>query len=188
MSKINKVLLCIVGLFIGALTVNAQTITVQASKTIGEEFSPQNIVDGDLSTKWITDEKESAWIIVDLEKETEIFNVWIFFDTRWPKAFDILYSTNNQSWTSIYAKGARKKNMNSYNAVQLISPKEKVSARYLKIACTSPATERGIGICELKLNGKMLGDFSLAAAKAKHQNEPMWNTKLSGAERANDVL
>ncbi len=55
MRKINKVLLSIIGLWVlGTLTVNAQTITVQASKTISKEFSPQNIVDGDLSTKWIS--------------------------------------------------------------------------------------------------------------------------------------
>jgi hypothetical protein len=51
MRKINKVLLSIIGLWVlGTLIVNAQTIIVQASKTISKEFSPQNIVDGNLST------------------------------------------------------------------------------------------------------------------------------------------
>ncbi len=34
----------------------------------------------------------------------------------------------------------------------------------------------------------MLGNFSLSAAKEQHQNEPMWNPKLSGIERAKDLL
>ena len=169
------------------ITIQLMAVTVESSKTIGKEFSPQNIVDGDLSTKWITDEKESAWIIVDLEKETEISNVWIYFDSRWPKEFDVLYSTDKKNWTSVYTKGM-KKNINIFNIVQPIILKEKVIARYLKIDCRKAATDWGIGICEVKVNGQILGDFSLASAKEKHQNEPMWNTKLSAVERTNDVL
>ena len=187
MKKSITTLLSLIALFLLSTSIQVKAATVETSKTIGKEFSPQNIVDGDLSTKWISDEKENAWVIVDLEKETAISNVWIYFDSRWPKEFDLLYSTDKESWISVYTKGA-KKSINIFKIVQPIILKEGVNARYLKIACTTAATNRGFGICELKVNGKMLGDFSLASAKEKYQNEPMWNTKLSAAERANDVL
>ena len=145
MREINKVLWRIVALFIGTLSIYAQTIIVQASKTIGKEFSPQNIVDGDLSTKWIADEKTGAWAIIDLGKEIQISDVWVYFDSRWPKEYDVFYSKDKGSWTSVYSIGA-KKSINIFKIVQPITLKEKVMARYLKIDCRNAATERARGL------------------------------------------
>ena len=166
---------------------HALPVSVEVSKTVSAEFAPQNAVDGDLSTKWISDEKADAWVIVDLGQETKISNVWIYFDSRWPKEFDVLYSTDKGSWTSVYTKGA-KKSINIFKIIQPLVLQEEVSARYLKIACSKPATGRGVGICEVKVNGQMLGGFSLAAAREKVKNEPMWNTGLAPEQRADDVL
>lgn len=186
-------ILSLVGVFMLCALVKAATVSdhavypsVEASKTVGKEFSPQNIVDGDLSTKWISDEKANAWVIIDLGEETVISNVWIYFDTLWPKEFDVFYSNDKSSWTSIYKKGM-KNQITIFKLVQPINLNENVSARYLKIVCIK-GDDRGFGICEVKVNGRMLGGFSLAAAKEKHKNEPMWDTGLSPEQRAEDVL
>ncbi len=187
MKKSINIRLRIVVLLMLSTSLQVKAATVEASKTIGKELSPENIVDGDLSTKWITDEKESAWVIVDLEKETEISNVCIYFDTRWPKAYKVLYSNDKSTWNAI-PLNAKQGSIKMNSLVQYIILSEKTNARYLKIECGKAATSSGFGICEMKVNGQLLGDFSLSAAKEKHQNEPMWNTKLSAAERAKDLL
>ncbi|MEI7850927.1 MAG: glycoside hydrolase family 3 C-terminal domain-containing protein [Kiritimatiellales bacterium] len=164
-----------------------ETLHIRIGETGNAEFAPQNIVDGDLSTKWISDEKTNAWVIIDLGKETSISNVWIYFDSRSPKDYDLLYSSDKSSWASVYQKGM-KKSINIFKIVQPIVLKEPVTARYLKIVCVEQEDNRGFGICEVKVNGRMLGDFSLAAAKEKYKNEPMWNAGLSPERRAEDVL
>jgi hypothetical protein len=114
-SKIKFLILLAVFSF--STTIQVMAVTVETSKTIASEFSPKNMVDGDLSTKWISDEKENAWGMIDLGNETAISNVWVYFDSRWPKEFDVLFSTDKESWTSVYTKGA-KKSINIFKIVQ----------------------------------------------------------------------
>lgn len=182
----------IIGLIVAGMATGAWAAvppSVEASKTVGEEFAPQNIVDGDLSTKWISDEKSGAWVIIDLGQETKISSVSVYFDTRYPKEFDVLYSSDKNSWASVYGKMDKSKKGNSLNrTIQARNLEQAVSARYLKISCIQAGSQRGFGICEVKVNGQMLGGFSLAAAKEKHKNEPMWNTALAAEQRADDVL
>lgn len=53
---------------LSTLLVSAQGVSVEASKSLSNEFSPQNIVDGDLSSKWITDENNGGWVLLDFGK------------------------------------------------------------------------------------------------------------------------
>ena len=156
------------------------TPLVEVSKTLAKEMGPQNIVDGDLSSKWITDEAEGAWVLLDLLSTKKIEKIKIYLDTRHSTDYELFYSLDKKSWSPLpiaKVKGG---------IVPNIYIEGDVDARYLKIEVNKNKTARGFGICEIEVNGELFGDFSLIACKKKHKNEPMWNTKLSPRERAED--
>ncbi len=171
-----SLIVCVAPLWAGS------TPLVEVSKTLTEDLVAQNIVDGDLSSKWMTDEEAGAWVVIDLKKPTTVKTIKIHMDTRYSRNWDLLYSMDKKNWKPL---PIIKKSKNG--VTPNVKVKGDVEVRYLKIDVKKNATKRGFGICEIAINGKPFGNFSLAANKKKFQNEPMWNTKLSARKRAEDL-
>lgn len=103
-----------------------------------------NMIDGDTLSRWSSKGCDEAFIIVDLQKVYPITTIRILWEASYARNVEVLSSTDEAHWTSIYS------NSNSIGGMQDIAAK--ADARYLKLILKDkPAGKRGFSIYELEV-------------------------------------
>lgn len=177
----------IVTLKSGDVTSNAVTINVVAeganlalgktivSSTEGSQ-DPQNAVDGNEATMWITNQPADAVagdgttfiydaeIVVDLGEEYDVNCVHTYWEGASSADYTVTFSTDNSVWSEpteafTFTDGAGMQNRHDW-----LMQEEAVKARYVKIHSTRAATGYGVKLRELQV----YSNSPLAPAELRH--------------------
>lgn len=64
----------------------------------------ENVVDGDMESRWASNYDDAAWLIVDLGKGQNVNNIKIFWEAAYGKKYKILVSETGEdnSWQEVY--------------------------------------------------------------------------------------
>jgi YD repeat-containing protein len=74
-----------------------------ASSSKSPQLGPENAVDGDPSSFWVSAPGESSWLSVDLGVDRKIRRVRVVFGLEYPLDFIVQASTEGVTWTDVYA-------------------------------------------------------------------------------------
>ena len=120
---------------------------VQASSTENRpDVSPENIVDGDDSTRWSSEFSDPQWISVDLGSDTTINRVVIKWERAYASDYMLQISSDNVRWETVYDT------QSGIGGVQEI-PLKPIAARWVRILARKRATEFGVSLYGLEIYG-----------------------------------
>lgn len=89
--------------------------------------NPKATIDGDLLTRWSSGYTENQWISFDFGKPKSVSKIIIFWEAAYAVDYDILVSSDNQSWRAVKSLKDRKGGMEEIE----FTP---VKTQFLKIA------------------------------------------------------
>jgi endoglucanase Acf2 len=125
------------------LALNKPT-TVSSTENAGTPGSAA--VDGNAGTRWSSAASDPQWIYVDLGATYNVNRVKITWETAYASAYQIQYSTNASTWTTIKTVTGNTTLTNDNTGLS-------GSARYVRIYGTARATGWGYSIWELEVYG-----------------------------------
>ena len=117
-----------------------------ASTTRSSTYVAGKAVDGSTATSWMSSTTSSAqWVRVDLGSSLDISNIKVLWPaTYFAKAFRIETSTNDNDWTQQFLT-------TSGNSTTTSITFATVSARYVRVYCTTHNNSAYYGISELEV-------------------------------------
>lgn len=93
-SAISLDLLIVKPFRFGNFTADATSVEVKA-------FSPDLVVDGDLSTRWASRYSDDQILTIDLKGEELVNGVTVLWEDAFASSYNLNYSTDSINWTSI---------------------------------------------------------------------------------------
>jgi hypothetical protein len=117
---------------------------VTASSVASDRYKPENAVDGDLTTYWSSEFKDSAWLAVDLGGTKRISRVTIRWEAAFAKSFSIQVSTDGQAWTDVYKTDDGKGGVSEIK----FAP---VEVRHVRLNCARRGTQWGNAVYEMQV-------------------------------------
>jgi mannan endo-1,4-beta-mannosidase len=137
----------------GGGTVPANLATnkpVTVSSTEAGANVAANAVDNSYTTRWSSLYADPQWITVDLGANYNVNRVKITWESAYGKNYQIQYSTNNSTWTTVKTVT---------NNTSLVNDNTSLTgtARYVKIYGTARATTYGYSIFALEVYGSPAG-------------------------------
>ncbi|MCK9554796.1 discoidin domain-containing protein [bacterium] len=115
-------------------------------KVSSGDAEPLNIMDGDFTTCWNSEDGDSEWVEIDLKKEKGLGGFEIKWGESYPKSYKIQVSRNGEDWKTVFETSR------SNGGRDLIYIDE-TDARHIKILCENSAGNK-FSLCELTLKGK----------------------------------
>jgi hypothetical protein len=64
-------------------------------------FDAKNVLDNDLSTRWSSAPADSAWLMIDLQKQYTIKKIVLEWESSFAKVYNITGSQNGRTWSPI---------------------------------------------------------------------------------------
>ena len=121
-------------------------IKVTASSFGDATLSPDNVMDGNMATRWSSKFSDQEWLEIDLGEVREISGLTLFWETAYAASYEVLVSADDKDWKSVYKqdKGAGGNEEVSF---------EKTAARYIKLVLKKRATKWGYSLFEISING-----------------------------------
>lgn len=107
---------------------------------------PENILDGDQKTKWISKSSKKEWIKIDLQKIKTFGGLFLYWDEDYAKCYEIKISLDNKDWETVYST----KNGNGDKDKIYF---DKVSARFIKINFIKSANKKSYALKEVEIKG-----------------------------------
>lgn len=128
--------------------------TVVVSSTEGGQ--PENITDGDNSTRWASKSSNKEWIYVDLGSEETVNAVNMNWEAAYAKAFKIQVSTDAVTWKDVYStkEGCEGKMRADFDDVK---------ARYVKIQGVERGSWWGYSLWDFEVFGEKTTSNELSA-------------------------
>ena len=125
----------------------AQGKPVRASSTYieeGNDYRPENAVDGFPDTRWSSEFSDPQWLAVDLGVPTQISRVVLDWETACAQSYAIQVSTDGTTWTDVYTTTSGKGGTEDIK----FAP---TSARWVRLYGTKRATRFGYSLWEMRL-------------------------------------
>ncbi|MFP4016166.1 MAG: glycosyl hydrolase [Halanaerobiales bacterium] len=112
-------------------------------------FSPENINDGKNNTRWVSENGDEQWVIIDLEKERMVERVMLSWGEIYAETFAIEVSTDKRQWREVY------KEDNGDGGISIIrfDPAE---AQYIKLKLIESAENNGFSINQMTVFGSKI--------------------------------
>jgi len=109
-----------------------------------KQFPASNAVDGKLDTRWASEHSSPQWIMVDLEKPTEVTGLEVVWENAFAKSFFVETSVDGKDWNQVFSTKS------GYGEEPPISfaPHQ---ARYVRLTGTVAGSRWGFSIWELKI-------------------------------------
>lgn len=106
-------------------------------------FPPVNLTDGDPGTRWSSGDGREGVVTVDLGAAKRIAAVKILWEVAFAKTYEIAVSEDGKDWRKVFTgEGKQGDTLASFDPV---------SARYVRVTGTKPATGYGYSIWELEV-------------------------------------
>jgi hypothetical protein len=112
----------------------------------GDASQVSNIMDGDISTCWSTNDKGNQWVAIDLKEIKPAGGFHIRWGKNYAQNYEILTSTDNNSWRKVF----KSEKTNGGKDLIYIDP---VALRFIKIKMDKPVGN-GYELCEIFIKGK----------------------------------
>jgi beta-galactosidase len=125
----------------------AQGKPVQASSTYvepGNDYRPENAVNGLPDTRWSSEFSDPQWLAVDLGVTTQISRVVLDWETACAQSYVIQVSTDGSAWTDVYTTTSGKGGTEQIK----FAP---TSARWVRFYGTKRATIFGYSLWEFRV-------------------------------------
>ncbi|MCI9127230.1 MAG: discoidin domain-containing protein [Eubacterium sp.] len=119
--------------------------------SVKDSYDARYAVDGNSSTKWVSEDKESQWFIVDLGAVYYVSTIQLNWGEEYPNKYTVSWSGND--WTfhdAIYwggESGGRPGESTHYMYNRPI--------RYVKVQCNIRGTDKGISLYDFKVHGSL---------------------------------
>ncbi len=68
-----------------------------------QDLKPENVIDGDMGTRWGSEFGAQQWIMIDLGEEERIQKVILYWENAYAKAYKIQVSNDSKNWNDIYS-------------------------------------------------------------------------------------
>ncbi|MFH1194806.1 MAG: discoidin domain-containing protein [bacterium] len=117
-----------------------------ASSTAEDSGEPVNLVDGDLLTKWTSENANNQWVEMDFGKSISVERVALYWDAAYATAYRIGLSEDNISWQLLHL------NNNATGGLNVIDNLSG-TGRYFKLMLDKRATENGFSLKEIEVYG-----------------------------------
>jgi len=101
--------------------------------------------DDDLATRWSSSYNDNNWIYVDLESNTKISKVVLYWESAYAKAFQIQTSSDANSWSTQYQTSS------GTGGVTSIPLSNAVVARYVRMNGITRASQWGYSLWEIQI-------------------------------------
>ena len=118
-----------------------QPATASSTETAGTPAAAA--VDGNAGTRWSSAFSDPQWLDVDLGSTLNICQVVLNWETAYASAFQILTSTDNTNWTSIYSTTTGTGGVQTLNVSG--------TGRYIRMYGTTRATGYGYSLWEFEV-------------------------------------
>ena len=79
-------------------------VTVSGTASEAEDRSAGLCVDGDYSTRWASNNGESAWLRMDLGRLCDLQKVKLFWEAAYAEKYTIRYSVDGENWKALYTQ------------------------------------------------------------------------------------
>ncbi|MDD4879499.1 MAG: discoidin domain-containing protein, partial [Candidatus Omnitrophica bacterium] len=109
-------------------------------------LSPENLLDGNIATRWSSKFSDNEWLEIDLGEAREISGLTLFWETAYASSYEILLSSDGKDWKSVYKQD---KGIGGNEEVSF----EKTAARYIKLDFKKRATKWGYSLFEISITG-----------------------------------
>lgn len=119
--------------------IEASTSEVQAGITKKAELAN----DGDISTRWSSEYADDQWLIIDLQETQFVNEVKLYWEDAFASAYKIETSHDQIEWTTVYTES---NGDGEWDDVSF----ERHETRYLRISCTTRATDWGFSLWEVE--------------------------------------
>lgn len=118
-----------------------------ASSSTGASKSASMVTDGGAGSRWESAYSDPQWIYIDLGKEEKIEKAILKWEAACAKKYELQVSNDAQEWKTVYAN---KDGRGGTEQIEL----EPVTARYVKLAGISRATQFGYSLFEFEIYGE----------------------------------
>jgi beta-galactosidase len=125
--------------------------SVKASSTYidqGNDYRPENAVDGLPETRWSSEFSDPQWLAVDLGAPTRISRVVLDWETACGQSYAIQVSLDGSNWTDVYATTNGKGGTEDIR----FTP---TSARWVRFYGTKRATMFGYSLWEMRVSPQL---------------------------------
>ncbi|OQA97968.1 MAG: F5/8 type C domain protein [Bacteroidetes bacterium ADurb.Bin217] len=117
---------------------------VTVSSTEAGNNIANNITDGDKTTRWASVYADQQWVQIDLEYVFIISEISLFWEAAYGKAYKVEISENGVEWLQIFDTTTGNGGIDKITFTHR-------AARYVRITCTSRATEWGYSLFEVEV-------------------------------------
>jgi F5/8 type C domain len=151
--------------------------SITASSSL-KNHSPDFIIDHSDKTYWESSDVNAQYVLVDFKTYREFGGLQInWLKNNYAKSFDVLLSKDGKNWEKVYSV------QSNHSDVSFIRLPE-AEAKYVKITLTKSNSEKGFGMCEVKIldikSSMSPNDFLIYTAK----NSPAGNYPRYFSEQA----
>lgn len=124
----------------------ARNATASSSTIESKELIAQNVLDGNIFTRWASEYSDPQWIEVDLQKITRVSGVTLIWEDAYATAYDIQVSIDQKNWTTVYSatKSIGGTDFISFNVIK---------ARYIRMYGKNRATQWGYSLWDFMVHG-----------------------------------
>jgi hypothetical protein len=106
-----------------------------------------NIVDGDQTTPWVSDEQEFQFVKIDMGELKKVRHVRIHWGSLYARKYKMMCSENGDQWNAVYLSEHGKAGIEDIHNIEF-------SGRYLKIEMLESAYENKYTIWEIEIFGR----------------------------------
>jgi len=120
------------------------TATASSHETGWNNLPPENVLDGNLSTRWASDWSDDQWIQVDLGSVQQVGRAVLQWESAYASGYRIDVSDDGTTWRNVFTTSAG----HGGEDVVAFAPQD---ARYLRMTGTQRATRYGYSLYELEV-------------------------------------
>jgi type 1 glutamine amidotransferase len=108
-------------------------------------FDPENLIDGDSSTRWSSAPTDTAWIVIDLQKSYNVARITLEWEASFARRYSVLGSENGLNWKPIFETS----DSDGQTDELRFNP---TSTRFIKILATERANKKwGYSLYEVRV-------------------------------------
>jgi hypothetical protein len=120
------------------------TASASSHETGWNNLPPQNVLDGNRSTRWASDWSDDQWIQVDLGSVQQVGRAVLQWESAYASGYRIDVSNDGTTWRNVFSTSAG----DGGEDVVAFAPQD---ARYLRMTGTQRATRYGYSLYELEV-------------------------------------
>lgn len=150
-------------------------VKVTVSSSENDSLRPENVLDGNIATRWSSKFSDREWLEIDLGKVEEISGLTLFWETAYAASYEVLLSTDGKDWKSAFKQD---KGAGGNEAISF----DEAGARYIKLVFGKRATQWGYSLSEISIDGVDTGNSGKIDAGGIIPLEGEWDFRIDASK------